>query len=162
MRAFAAFEAEPGMKFDKLYEVYSQRFFKHDLEGDAVFDPNVLPTQYLTDPGKGETFVASAIPAFLAETREVLGMKNGEIVTVTPESARIVDVDGTPVEREDSEQRAQGPQTAAASTAIARCTQPQEAQPQVRRGESTQPRAGQGGERCPSCHRSGGRDASAP
>jgi len=53
--------------------------------------------------GKGETFVASAIPAFLAETREVLGMKNGEIVTVTPEGARIVDVDGTPVEREVEE-----------------------------------------------------------
>ena len=32
--------------------------------------------------GEGETFVASAIPAFLAETRTVLGLKNGEIVTV--------------------------------------------------------------------------------
>ena len=53
--------------------------------------------------GKGETFVASAIPAFLAETRDVLGMKNGEIVTVTPEGARIVNVDGTPVEREIEE-----------------------------------------------------------
>src|SRR3954468_13736512 len=29
--------------------------------------------------GDGETFVASAIPAFLAETRTVLGLKNGEI-----------------------------------------------------------------------------------
>ncbi len=56
-RAFAAFEPEPGQKFDKLYEVYSQRFFKHDLEGEGAFDPNVLPTSYLTDPGKGETFV---------------------------------------------------------------------------------------------------------
>ena len=53
--------------------------------------------------GEGETFVASAIPAFLAETRDVLGLKNGEIVTVTPEGARIVDVDGTPVEREVEE-----------------------------------------------------------
>ena len=26
VRAFAAFEAEPGKKFDKIYEVYSQRF----------------------------------------------------------------------------------------------------------------------------------------
>ena len=32
--------------------------------------------------GEGETFVASAIPAFLADTRIVLGLKNGEIVTV--------------------------------------------------------------------------------
>ena len=50
--------------------------------------------------GEGETFVASAIPAFLAHTRSVLGLKNGEIVTVTPEGARIVEVDGTDVERE--------------------------------------------------------------
>ena len=35
--------------------------------------------------GEGETFVASAIPAFLAETRHALGLKNGEIVTVDPE-----------------------------------------------------------------------------
>jgi type I restriction enzyme, R subunit len=26
VRAFASFEAEPGLKFDKIYEVYSQRF----------------------------------------------------------------------------------------------------------------------------------------
>jgi type I restriction enzyme R subunit len=31
VRAFASFEAEPGLKFDKIYEVYSQRFFKDDL-----------------------------------------------------------------------------------------------------------------------------------
>jgi glucosamine--fructose-6-phosphate aminotransferase (isomerizing) len=53
--------------------------------------------------GKGETFVASAIPAFLAETRAVLGLKNGEIVTVTPGGATIVEVDGTAVERDIEE-----------------------------------------------------------
>ena len=42
--------------------------------------------------GEGETFVASAIPAFLAETRTVLGLKNGEIVTIDDEGARIVEV----------------------------------------------------------------------
>ena len=41
--------------------------------------------------GEGETFVASAIPAFLAETRTALGLKNGEIVTVDPEGVRITD-----------------------------------------------------------------------
>jgi glutamine---fructose-6-phosphate transaminase (isomerizing) len=50
--------------------------------------------------GEGETFVASAIPAFLAHTRDVLGLKNGEIVTATPAGARIVEVDGTRVDRE--------------------------------------------------------------
>jgi glucosamine--fructose-6-phosphate aminotransferase (isomerizing) len=53
--------------------------------------------------GEGETFVASAIPAFLAQTRHVLGLKNGEIVTVTPEGARIVEVDGAQVERDIEE-----------------------------------------------------------
>jgi glucosamine--fructose-6-phosphate aminotransferase (isomerizing) len=53
--------------------------------------------------GEGETFVASAIPAFLAHTRNVLGLKNGEIVTVTPRGAGIIDVDGDPVDREIEE-----------------------------------------------------------
>jgi glucosamine--fructose-6-phosphate aminotransferase (isomerizing) len=53
--------------------------------------------------GDDEAFVASAIPAFLAETRRVLGLKNGEIVTVDADGARITDVDGTPVEREVEE-----------------------------------------------------------
>jgi glutamine---fructose-6-phosphate transaminase (isomerizing) len=50
--------------------------------------------------GDAETFVASAIPAFLAETRTALGLKNGEIVTVDPEGARIIDIEGRPVDRD--------------------------------------------------------------
>src|ERR1051325_4930400 len=53
--------------------------------------------------GEGETFVASAIPAFLAHTRNVLGLKNGEIVTVAPHGARIIDVAGDRVDREIEE-----------------------------------------------------------
>jgi type I restriction enzyme, R subunit len=56
VRAFASFEAEPGLKFDKLYEVYSQRFQREDFEGEG-FDPKVLPTSYLTDPKLGQAFV---------------------------------------------------------------------------------------------------------
>ena len=56
-RAFSAFEPEPGQKFDKLYEVYSQRFRAEDVGTEDAFDPNVLPSSYLTDPGNGETFV---------------------------------------------------------------------------------------------------------
>ena len=44
--------------------------------------------------GDGETFVASAIPAFLAETRRVMMVENGEIVTITPEGVEITDADG--------------------------------------------------------------------
>ena len=53
--------------------------------------------------GEGETYVASAIPAFLAHTRMVLGLKNGEIVTVDADGARIIDSSGAVVEREVEE-----------------------------------------------------------
>jgi glucosamine--fructose-6-phosphate aminotransferase (isomerizing) len=47
--------------------------------------------------GEEETFVASAIPAFLAETRTALVIENGEIVTITPDGATIIDPDGNEV-----------------------------------------------------------------
>ncbi len=53
--------------------------------------------------GEGETFLASAIPAFLAETRQALPVENGEIVTVTPDGATVTEADGAPVEREIEE-----------------------------------------------------------
>ena len=55
--AFAAFEAEPGLKFDKIYEVYSQRFRREELEDEIAFDPTVLPESYLTAPRPGLAFV---------------------------------------------------------------------------------------------------------
>ncbi len=57
VRAFAAFEPEPGLKFDQVYEVYSQRFHREDFEEDDSFDPKVLPTSYLTAPKTGHAFV---------------------------------------------------------------------------------------------------------
>jgi len=54
--AFASFEVQPGLKFDKEYEVYSQRFRREDLE-DFKFDPKVIPTEYLIDPKPYNTFV---------------------------------------------------------------------------------------------------------
>jgi type I restriction enzyme R subunit len=57
VNAFASFEPEPGLKFDKIYEVYSQRFRREDLgEGDK-FDPKVMPANYLLDPKPGQAFV---------------------------------------------------------------------------------------------------------
>lgn len=55
--ALASFEAEPGLKFDKCYEVYSQRFRREDLDEDLKYDPKVLPTEYLTDPKSRDSFV---------------------------------------------------------------------------------------------------------
>ncbi|MDP9189178.1 MAG: glutamine--fructose-6-phosphate transaminase (isomerizing) [Actinomycetota bacterium] len=53
--------------------------------------------------GDDENFVASAIPAFLAETRRVKLVENGEIVTVTPDGVEITDPEGNPIEREEDE-----------------------------------------------------------
>jgi type I restriction enzyme, R subunit len=57
VRAFASFEAEPSRKFSTIYEVYSSRFHKDDLEDDDKFDPKLMPASYLTDPKPGHAFV---------------------------------------------------------------------------------------------------------
>jgi len=57
VRAFKSFEAEPGRKFDSLYEVYSQRFQREDFDDDDRFDVTVLPKRYLTQPKPGSSFV---------------------------------------------------------------------------------------------------------
>jgi glucosamine--fructose-6-phosphate aminotransferase (isomerizing) len=53
--------------------------------------------------GEGEAFLASAIPAFLAETRRVLQIENGEIVTVTGDGATLTDAAGAAMPRETEE-----------------------------------------------------------
>ena len=53
--------------------------------------------------GEGEGFIASAIPAFLAETRHVQLVENGEIVAVTPEGTRFIDAEGKTIERDIDE-----------------------------------------------------------
>jgi glucosamine--fructose-6-phosphate aminotransferase (isomerizing) len=49
--------------------------------------------------GEGETFLASAIPAFLADTRTAMPIENGEIVEVEAGTIRITDAEGNPVQR---------------------------------------------------------------
>jgi len=49
--------------------------------------------------GEGETFFASAIPAFLAETRHAVAIENDEVVTIDAGGVRIVDAAGEAVER---------------------------------------------------------------
>ncbi len=50
--------------------------------------------------GEGESFIASAIPAFMSETRNVQLVHDGEIVAVTPQGSRFISPDGTEIERE--------------------------------------------------------------
>src|SRR3712207_4089239 len=53
--------------------------------------------------GEGENFLASAVQALLAQTREFLVVENGEVVEVTGSSVRIFTQGGEPVERESFE-----------------------------------------------------------
>ena len=53
----ASFEAEPGLKFDQCYEVYSQKLRREDLDDDVKFDPKILPGEYLTNPNARDSFV---------------------------------------------------------------------------------------------------------
>jgi glutamine---fructose-6-phosphate transaminase (isomerizing) len=53
--------------------------------------------------GAGETFLASAIPAFLADTRVAVPIENGELVEIEADQVRITDTDGNPIERAPEE-----------------------------------------------------------
>jgi glucosamine--fructose-6-phosphate aminotransferase (isomerizing) len=53
--------------------------------------------------GDGESFLASAIPAFLAETRLAVTIENDEIVTIDSSGVSVTDSEGNPVEREPEE-----------------------------------------------------------
>jgi glucosamine--fructose-6-phosphate aminotransferase (isomerizing) len=52
--------------------------------------------------GDGEAFLASAVPAFLNETRRVMYVENGELVIVEPGAATVMTPDGEVVERQVS------------------------------------------------------------
>jgi len=49
--------------------------------------------------GAGETFLASAIPAFLADTRTAMPIENDEIVEIDADGVRITNPAGEPIER---------------------------------------------------------------
>ncbi len=53
--------------------------------------------------GEGETFLASAIPAFLADTRIAMPIENGEIVEIEAGEVRVTDTEGNPIERSSEE-----------------------------------------------------------
>jgi glucosamine--fructose-6-phosphate aminotransferase (isomerizing) len=84
------------------------------LEGHFAFvvihhdDPDLLVGARLQCPlvvgvGEGEMFLASSIAAFLAETRRVLLIEDGEVVAITPEGARFVSVENGASELERDE-----------------------------------------------------------
>ncbi len=81
-----------------------------ELEGHYAFvamsldEPDVLVGARKECPlvvgrGEGEQFVASAVPAFLAQTRVVQQVESGDIVVLRPEGVTITTAAGTPVQR---------------------------------------------------------------
>jgi len=81
-----------------------------ELEGHYAFvamsldEPEVLVGARKECPlivgcGEGEQFVASAVPAFLAETRRVQYVENGEIVVLRPEGVTITTAAGEELDR---------------------------------------------------------------
>jgi glucosamine--fructose-6-phosphate aminotransferase (isomerizing) len=85
----------------------------NDLEGHYAFcvvspmHPDTIVGARLQCPlvaglGDGENFVASDIVAFLSETRRVKIIEDGELVVVTPDGVQLLDLDRTPVEREET------------------------------------------------------------
>jgi glucosamine--fructose-6-phosphate aminotransferase (isomerizing) len=85
-----------------------------ELEGHFAFvvihrdHPGLLVGARLQCPllvgvGDGEMFLASMTAAFLQETRKIQLIDDGEIVAITPEGARFIDVEKGDVERETLE-----------------------------------------------------------
>jgi glucosamine--fructose-6-phosphate aminotransferase (isomerizing) len=81
-----------------------------DLEGHFAFvamsldDPDTLVGARLECPliigrGDGEQFVASAVPAFMAHTRDVQVIENDELVVLRPDGVELIRPDGSPIER---------------------------------------------------------------
>jgi len=81
-----------------------------ELEGHYAFvamsldEPEVLVGARKECPliigrGEGEQFVASAVPAFLSETRQIQYLENGEIVVLRPGGVTITTASGEQVQR---------------------------------------------------------------
>jgi glucosamine--fructose-6-phosphate aminotransferase (isomerizing) len=83
----------------------------NELEGHYAFvalagdEPDLLvgarkECPLIVGRGDGETFFASAIPAFLSDTRRVQYIENGEIVSIGREVVSFQNAAGEPIERE--------------------------------------------------------------
>jgi glucosamine--fructose-6-phosphate aminotransferase (isomerizing) len=97
-------ELYAGDLADAVRSAYAQLEGHYAFVAMSLDEPEVLvgarkECPLLVGRGDGEQFVASAVPAFLAETRRVQFLENGEIVVLRPDGVTITTADGRPVER---------------------------------------------------------------
>jgi glutamine---fructose-6-phosphate transaminase (isomerizing) len=97
-------ELDEGDLAEAVRAAYSQLEGHYAFVAISLDEPEVMVGARKECPliigrGDGEQFVASAVPAFLAETRQVQYLDNGEIVVLEPDGVRIINAAGEPVER---------------------------------------------------------------
>jgi glucosamine--fructose-6-phosphate aminotransferase (isomerizing) len=95
--------AYDGSLRDAMVTAFAQMEGHFTFVAVAVEEPDVIvavrkETPLVVGLGDGESFVASAVPAFLSETRTVLFPDDGHFVTVGRDGVAVSLADGTPVE----------------------------------------------------------------
>ncbi|NLV71059.1 MAG: glutamine--fructose-6-phosphate transaminase (isomerizing) [Actinobacteria bacterium] len=93
-----------GSLQDAVVEAYRQMEGHFSYCAVTADEPEVIigirkETPLVVGVSEGENFIASAIPAFLAETRSVLFPDDGEVVVVSRDSVRVCTLEGDPVDR---------------------------------------------------------------
>jgi glucosamine--fructose-6-phosphate aminotransferase (isomerizing) len=89
---------------DAVRAAYDQLQGHYAFVAMSLDEPDVLvgarkECPLIVGRGEGEQFVASAVPGFLAETRRVLYLQNGEFAVLRPDGVEITDSAGRTVER---------------------------------------------------------------
>jgi glucosamine--fructose-6-phosphate aminotransferase (isomerizing) len=97
-----------GSLVDAVRAAYAELNGHYAFVAMSLDEPDVLvgarkECPLIVGRGEGETFLASAIPAFLQETRSVQFIENGEIVVVRGDGTTFLLPDGTEIEREVTE-----------------------------------------------------------
>ncbi len=99
-------ELYEGDLADAVRAAYAQLEGHYAFVAMSLDEPDVLVAARRECPlvvgrGEGEQFVASAVPAFLSETRRVQYIENGEVVVLEPNGVRITTAAGEPVARSE-------------------------------------------------------------
>lgn len=97
-------EAFDGSLQDAVVKAYRQMEGHFTFCAVAADEPDVIvgirkETPLVAGVGDGEYFLASAVPAFLSETRDVIFPEDGDVVVVDREGVRVFDLDGKALER---------------------------------------------------------------